>query len=73
MVKSARGPGKPKSPRPGSAGKKSPGGKSPQASARGAKSPQSGGVNGPLKTSKGVFTFTMVADGCYIEHKVGSS
>lgn len=65
MVKTARGPGKAKSPRPGSAGK------SPQNSARGGKSPQAGGGNnGPLKTSKGVFTFTMVADGCYIEHKV---
>ena len=65
MVKTARGPGKsPRGKSPGSAGK------SPQASARGGKSPQSGGGNGPLKTSKGVFSFTMVADGCYIEHKV---
>ena len=45
---------------PGS--KKSPAGKkSPQA-------PQGG--NKPLNTSKGQFTFTMVTDGCYIEHKV---
>jgi len=26
-----------------------------------------------LKTSKGVFTFTMVSDGCYIEHKWGQN
>ena len=32
--------------------------------------PQQGGNMGPLKTSKGTFTFTMVADGCFIEYKV---
>ena len=28
---------------------------------------------GPLNTSKGQFSFTMVADGCYIEHKWGQN
>ena len=32
--------------------------------------PAGGGGGNVLKTSKGVFQFTMVADGCYIEHKV---
>ena len=30
---------------------------------------QQQGGNPVLKTNKGVFSFTMVADGCYIEHK----
>ena len=29
--------------------------------------------NGTLNTSKGTFSFTMVADGCYIEHKWGQN
>merc|ERR1719502_255614 len=34
---------------------------------------QQGGGNTILKTNKGVFSFTMVADGCYIEHKWGQN
>jgi len=45
--------------------KKSPGQKSPGGGG--------GGLGKPLSTSKGVFTFTMVADGCYIEHKWGQN
>lgn len=49
---------------------KSPPGKSPQ----GKKSPQGPPAgNKPLNTSKGQFTFTMVTDGCYIEHKWGQN
>lgn len=54
------------------AAKKSPTGAAPGAK----KSPRPGSAGkspkgpGPLNTSKGQFTFTMVTDGCYIEHKV---
>jgi len=58
-------PGAKKSPRPASAGKGS-GGKG-----SGGKSPRPG--QGPLNTAKGQFTFTMVTDGCYIEHKWGQN
>merc|ERR1719399_603061 len=34
---------------------------------------QGGGNPNQLKTAKGVFSFTMVADGCYIEHKWGQN
>ena len=34
---------------------------------------QPGGNPNQLKTSKGNFSFTMVADGCYIEHKWGAN
>ena len=62
MVKIARGGRKPGTPQGGrGSGKKAPGGKAPA---------PGGGGPGPLKTSKGTFSFTMVADGCYIEHKV---
>jgi len=30
-------------------------------------------LNKPLSTSKGQFSFTMVTDGCYIEHKWGNN
>lgn len=52
------------------------GGKSPPNSARGKSPPNSGRGGGggassrSMNTAKGVFSFTMVTDGCYIEHKV---
>jgi hypothetical protein len=58
MVKPFRKPNKP------AAAGKSPKGRSPAAKAVPSK---------PLNTSKGQFTFTMVTDGCYIEHKVSFS
>ena len=48
--------------------KKTPRGSKPNTPRSGNKSPKPG--QGPLNTSKGQFTFTMVSDGCYIEHKV---
>jgi hypothetical protein len=55
-------------------GQKKPGQKKPgqkPAQKAGKASPaQKQNPNKPLSTAKGVFTFTMVADGCYIEHKV---
>ena len=60
MVKNNRQAVK-KSPKAAAPGKGS-GGKSP-------KGPPPKG-QGPLNTSKGQFTFTMVTDGCYVEHKV---
>jgi len=56
------------------------GGRSPPNSARGGKGGGKGGGQGggqanvkTLKTQKGLFSFTMVADGCYIEHKWGQN
>lgn len=70
MVKVGAGRGAGKRPAGKSPAGKSPSGKgagkSPQNSARG-KSPMN---TKPLSTAKGTFSFTMVADGCYIEHKV---
>ena len=58
MVKIGKGPRKSTTPT----------GKKPQQTPR---QQQGGGGGGPqtLKTSKGNFSFQMVADGCYIEHK----
>ena len=58
MVKLSRG-------RPGSAIKKSPGSAGKKVPGQQQQPPVK-----PLNTSKGQFTFTMVTDGCYIEHKV---
>ena len=64
MGKINKKPNSARSPKPAAPGGKSPG-------KGGGKSPQGGMKPGmPLNTSKGVFTFTMVTDGCYIEHKV---
>merc|ERR1719421_815078 len=60
MVKVARAPGGKKATPPGK--KPMPG-----------KQPQQQNNNPILKTNKGVFSFTMVADGCYIEHKWGQN
>lgn len=48
---------------------RAPGKKSP----RGTTPPGKPNANKPLNTSKGQFSFTMVADGCYIEHKWGQN
>lgn len=60
---------KPATKAPGGKGGGGPAGKSPRG-----KSPQTarspGGNNKPLGTSKGLFSFTSVADGCFIEQKV---
>ena len=63
-TKKPKAPGAGKSPRPGAPSPKAPGsGKSPR--------PTPGKET--LGTSKGTFTFQMVADGCYIEHKWGQN
>jgi len=55
------------------------GSKSPPNSARGKSPPNSGRGGGggassrSMNTAKGVFSFTMVTDGCYIEHKWGQN
>ena len=55
------------------AAKKAPGGKVLAGKSPRGKSPQamrSPATNKPLGTSKGLFSFTSVADGCFIEQKV---
>ena len=54
------------------AAKKGPAGKGP--AGKGPRNnnnkPNNNNTNQPLRTAKGTFSFTMVTDGCYIEHKV---
>ena len=52
--------------------KTGPGKKTPRGNntPRGNQSPKASPGGNVLKTNKGVFTFTMVTDGCYVEHKV---